>query len=252
MEGTVMKKIIISLSIIGVLNCSMQTNAMQPNSSQGGWIRPALAGATALGGLCTGYFWNKNRKLKKPSQPQKPKESNDLKETTENFFNLLNIQMEGRNFTKHQEHYENNRNGLLTRFRQLKFSFTFGSENSPYETNQRIMQNLKYGFADPYIREAFNADKQKREDLKKGILGRKNAIEAADFTDEQLEKHRKKKDELEKQQKEQQEKYEKDNGAYPRVVKQYNSQVRINRTFMALGAGATGLGAALLYFGKKK
>jgi hypothetical protein len=248
-----MKKIIINLSIIGLLACSMQLPAMGQNTSPGVGILPVLASATTLGGLSTAaFFWNKNRKLKAPKKPEKPKDSGDLKETEENYFHLLTIQTIGKNFTKHQEHYENIRNEMLNRFRKLKFAFAFDSENSPYQTKEYLIKNLSYGLADQYIGQAFNADKEQRKVLKNVIFGRKLAVEFADFTDDHVEKHKQKKEALEKQKQEQQEQYQKDEVSYPQRINQYNSQVKLNRTFMALGAGVTGLGAALLYFGNKK
>jgi hypothetical protein len=254
-----MKKIILSLTILGFASPAMRLHAMGQNQSQTSWIKPAIAGATALGGLFTArFFWYRNRILKPPTQPQKPAQDpqlagvkTKLEKVQDNIHCLNQIKFLGGYQTESQVQ------DLKKEIRKLKLS-----------TIQYNLDTwLNYNNVGSFLAQAFSANKHQRNEMldtrdyhTEFAIARCQAVQIANKVDETLQNQMNEKAELETQEKDlmdrevtegrqhyyKQQTYDKENSTYHALRAR-------NKKFMGLSLGVTGLStAALFYFSKKK
>jgi hypothetical protein len=180
-----MKNILLNVSMLGLLASSMQSQALQQNSSSHmKLIGAGLAGVTTLGGLGSAlYFYNKTRQFKKP-----------LQKAEHNVRHLTDIQLQGKAYKPED------RQRLSNSLGQLKFNRD-EQEYLDRDTLINFLESEDY-LVDETIPKAFEFERGRRNDMQKTQnmhRGWHRALAIADFADKTLEKETAKKDELEQQ-----------------------------------------------------
>lgn len=251
-----MRKILLTSTIINLFGSLDPLHAMQAHpSSQGAWIRPALTGATAFGGLLTaGYFWNKNRTLSKPKKFKKVTiDHAQLQTATQNITLLQQIQEDGKKLKpKTDDHVK-----LKNQFDGLDFEQE--SDRNNKRNRAQIYDSLHLFPTQYFLSTAFAAKKEEREKIKTrsneilmGPEGAKNAIFIANTVDEMLEHQNIVKREREKEMQEQIEQAQNRRLEYIQKNNHYKSQCTKNRAYVYLALHFTGIATTLFCLSKKK
>jgi hypothetical protein len=253
-----MKKLLVGLSIIGLLSCSMQVNAMAGNnlpSNQNSWWQ--LKFVPLVAGTCiAGYHGFHLCKLKKPEKPKKNNEAAIKLQTIQQNLQALNKIRELGISAKDLKKENQVKQEIPKQVALLQDLDE--STLAPYFTIQKLNASLAEVFTWPtdYLYRAFSLPDGEGNDHRYSIRydtndGLHNAALVADWVEHHEDSQKKRKAECEEEQR-------KEDAAFPAKEKEYNQKfdnykkiARKKRFYTAAGLGLAGGGLALLYFGKK-